>query len=174
MCINVKCSYILGYSYQWWILGEDHRGHMIPICEPYLRSQKWCIGMKTYVLKYVTLFLEFKLLIHIPFKALHLTCPLLHIPYIANCLRWKSFMVVEFNCDLLEKIMVPWLHGSLVWPYQLFHRKIMRLPINLQKLWKFSTQIICDNWYKMIYLESCLNLHYVWFKNTKYYTGATP
>ena len=37
------------------------------------------------------------------------------LPYIANCSRWKSFAVVEINCNSLENI-----HGcmviSVVWP----------------------------------------------------------
>ena len=58
---------------------------------------------------------------------------------IANCSRWKGFVIVKLHCNSLETFVITWLHGSLTWPYQLFTGKLSQLPINLWKPWNFST-----------------------------------
>ena len=48
----------------------------------------------------------------------------MHIPYIANRSRWKSFVVVEINCNSLENIhgcMMIWYSQTLL--HRLFHWK---------------------------------------------------
>ena len=65
------------------------------------------------------------------------------ILYIANCLRWKKFAVVELSCYSLEDIS----GYSSLWPDSTSHRgvyhcsigKVLQLPINLQKLLNIST-----------------------------------
>ena len=61
------------------------------------------------------------------------------IPYIANRSRWKSFAVVEINCNSLENI-----HGCMVILYgqllhRLFHWKSFAVTNRSAKTTKFST-----------------------------------
>ena len=60
--------------------------------------------------------------------------------YIANCSRWKSFMVAELNCNSLENICGwPFFFYNLLSEGNYFTGKVSRLPTNPQKPRNFST-----------------------------------